>query len=202
MTETILDRLIVEIRADASPLKTEVKEIKSEMNLLENVSKKTAHSMTRAFEGFAKTGKFNFDSLKNTALLAFAEIASSALTSGINSLFGSGGGGSLLGSSPIISGLNSIVSGLFGRATGGAVSASQPYMIGERGPELFIPQNAGRIIGHDQMMSGNGSNKAPKTTNIMINISNSSQNAAETRKSAGQIAVAVKRAADKANRDL
>lgn len=34
---------------------------------------------------------------------------------------------------------------LFGRATGGGVSARSPYIVGERGPELFVPDGAGRI---------------------------------------------------------
>ena len=31
-------------------------------------------------------------------------------------------------------------------ANGGAASAQRPYMVGERGPELFMPRNAGRIV--------------------------------------------------------
>ena len=33
-----------------------------------------------------------------------------------------------------------------GRANGGPVNAGQPYMVGERGPELFVPRNSGGII--------------------------------------------------------
>lgn len=33
-----------------------------------------------------------------------------------------------------------------GRASGGPVSAGQMYMVGERGPELFIPRNSGTIL--------------------------------------------------------
>jgi hypothetical protein len=32
-----------------------------------------------------------------------------------------------------------------GRASGGPVSGGDPYIVGERGPELFIPNNSGRI---------------------------------------------------------
>ena len=32
-----------------------------------------------------------------------------------------------------------------GRAGGGPVSAGQPYMVGEQGPELFVPSHSGRI---------------------------------------------------------
>lgn len=33
-----------------------------------------------------------------------------------------------------------------GRASGGPVSAAQPYMVGEQGPELFVPSSSGRIV--------------------------------------------------------
>lgn len=35
-----------------------------------------------------------------------------------------------------------------GRAEGGSVSGGLPYMVGERGPELFVPKSAGSIIPH------------------------------------------------------
>ena len=36
--------------------------------------------------------------------------------------------------------------GLPGRASGGPVSAGRPYMVGERGPELFVPKWSGQIL--------------------------------------------------------
>ena len=43
-----------------------------------------------------------------------------------------------------------------GRANGGPVNAGQPYMVGERGPELFVPRNSGGIIPryHDGGIAG------------------------------------------------
>ena len=35
---------------------------------------------------------------------------------------------------------------LTGRASGGPVKAGQPYMVGERGPEMFVPNQSGNII--------------------------------------------------------
>jgi phage-related minor tail protein len=32
-----------------------------------------------------------------------------------------------------------------GRATGGPVSPGRPYVVGERGPELFVPTASGRV---------------------------------------------------------
>jgi len=37
------------------------------------------------------------------------------------------------------------------RARGGAVSANQPYMVGERGPELFVPGASGNIVPNHAM---------------------------------------------------
>ena len=42
------------------------------------------------------------------------------------------------------------------RAEGGAVSASSPYIVGEKGPELFVPSQAGRIVPNHEMGGGSG----------------------------------------------
>jgi hypothetical protein len=40
------------------------------------------------------------------------------------------------------------------RATGGPVSANRPYIVGERGPELFVPGSSGGIVPNNAMMGG------------------------------------------------
>ena len=48
-----------------------------------------------------------------------------------------------------LSGFFSLVTslaGVPGRATGGPVSAGRAYLVGERGPELFVPPGEGRIV--------------------------------------------------------
>lgn len=58
--------------------------------------------------------------------------------------------------------LESIVPGFYGtsyggptgisaRAEGGSVSAGTPYLVGERGPEMFIPSQSGQIVSNDAM---------------------------------------------------
>jgi hypothetical protein len=42
------------------------------------------------------------------------------------------------------------------RAFGGSVAGNQPYMVGERGPELFIPGGNGTIIPNSNMRGGGG----------------------------------------------
>jgi phage-related protein len=48
-------------------------------------------------------------------------------------------------------------------ATGGLTSENKPYIVGERGPELFVPSSNGRIIPNNKLGGGGG--------NIYINVS-------------------------------
>jgi hypothetical protein len=45
-----------------------------------------------------------------------------------------------------------------GRATGGAVVPGQYYVVGENGPEVLVPNNAGTIIPNRSLSSGGGGN--------------------------------------------
>jgi hypothetical protein len=47
---------------------------------------------------------------------------------------------------------------LTGRARGGSVGNNQPYMVGEQGPELFIPGGSGTIIPNRNLSSNGGGN--------------------------------------------
>lgn len=49
---------------------------------------------------------------------------------------------------PIADLFSGILGGIFGgaRASGGPVSAGRSYLVGERGPELFVPRSAGTIV--------------------------------------------------------
>jgi hypothetical protein len=52
-------------------------------------------------------------------------------------------------------GLSKIFGG--GRANGGPVNGGTSYIVGERGPELFVPNTSGKIIPNGGMGSGGGS---------------------------------------------
>jgi len=49
-----------------------------------------------------------------------------------------------------------------GRAKGGPVSSGQTYMVGERGPELFVPGRSGTIVANDKMGGGG--------VNVVVNV--------------------------------
>lgn len=60
--------------------------------------------------------------------------------------------------------------GNFGhRAIGGSVQAGQPYMVGERGQEMFVPNQSGSIIPNNQL-NGGGSVVVNQTINISTGV--------------------------------
>ncbi len=71
-------------------------------------------------------------------------------------------GGAMGGSSnPYVAALGSFFGG--GKALGGPVSAGTPYMVGERGPELFMPGQSGSIVPNHKLGGG-------KVVNITTNV--------------------------------
>ncbi len=58
----------------------------------------------------------------------------------------------------------------FGLASGGPAKAGQPYIVGEEGPELFIPKASGTVIPNDQTTAMMGAGMGGGTTvNYNIN---------------------------------
>ena len=67
--------------------------------------------------------------------------------------------------------LGSLFGGLPGRATGGPVN-NQPYIVGENGPEIFVPQSHGRIVNNDSLRNMSGATGG--SGDIQVNIINQS----------------------------
>jgi hypothetical protein len=61
------------------------------------------------------------------------------------------------------------------RALGGSVTGNQPYMVGERGPELFVPGGNGTIIPNGNMRGGSGGGNS---INVSVDARGSSDPAA------------------------
>lgn len=55
-----------------------------------------------------------------------------------------------------------------GRAMGGPVSSGSPYVVGEKGPELFVPHASGTIVPNNKMGSSGGSGSGGVTVNYNI----------------------------------
>lgn len=97
---------------------------------------------------FVQTGKLSFKDLANSMIADFARVQARKMVTG---LFGG-------------EGLFSGIGKLFGFADGGSPPVNRPSIVGERGPELFIPRTAGTIVPND--MLGGGSN----ITNVTYSI--------------------------------
>lgn len=69
-------------------------------------------------------------------------------------------------SKPLASGLGNFFANLF-RAEGGPVSSGMPYIVGEKGPELFVPNGSGSIIPNNRLGSSGGGGAS---VNINYNI--------------------------------
>jgi TP901 family phage tail tape measure protein len=56
---------------------------------------------------------------------------------------------------PLTESLKKVIFGLEKREMGGPVNAGQPYVVGEKGPEVFVPRNSGGIVPNRYMKGGN-----------------------------------------------
>jgi len=79
---------------------------------------------------------------------ALGRIADKLVSGAFDSLFGGAGGifGGLLGGSGGFAALPKVGPVPAARAMGGPVTAGQPYIVGEKRPELFVPNVSGTII--------------------------------------------------------
>lgn len=123
--------------------------------------------MGSALEEFVKTGKMNFKDFALSLIrdMLMIQVKAQAMSFMREMFSGSIGGGGILGS---------LLGGLFGLANGGPAKANTPYIVGEKGPELFVPKSAGTVIpnGQTAAMNGNGRSmgvSAPVTNNYITN---------------------------------
>lgn len=119
-------------------------------------------NMESALDNFVRTGKLSFKSLARSIIQDLIAIQLRASATGLfKSLFGmyAGGGfgtGNAFG--------NQDLGGFL--ADGGSASANTPYIVGERGPELFVPRSSGTVIPNHALAGAGGS------TNITNNYIN------------------------------
>ena len=77
------------------------------------------------------------------------------------------------GGSGLVSGIGSFIGGLFGfgggKAIGGAVRGGQSYMVGERGAEMFVPNQSGSIVPNNKL--GGGGVVVNQTINLSAGVS-------------------------------
>ncbi len=184
-----IDTLLVEVRASTSGFKADIEAMRGTFDgTLVDGFQKAGNVLERGLLSAIRRGSLGFDDLKRTALQTMNEIAANALQSGISNLFGGKSAGGGVGS--LLQGAVGALLGLPGRATGGPVSPGRAYLVGERGPEVFIPTSSGRV---DADMS---SRSPEKNVRVSINLAapRGSDAPVALRRSSRQVASAVSRA--------
>lgn len=130
-------------------------------------------TMDQALSEFVQNGEINFQKLLGSFALMLAQMELRAAASSVWSAVGGAGGlGGIIGqifgggqSVPTIGGGTMDMGGAFagigggtmGFAAGGNPPVGVPSLVGENGPELFVPRTAGTIIPNDQLGGGGGS---------------------------------------------
>jgi phage-related minor tail protein len=108
-------------------------------------------NMGNALDNFVDTGKLKFGDFAKSVI---ADLAKIALKAAVTKLFTMIGGA------------------ILGKAAGGPVMANKPYVVGEQGPELFVPNSAGSIMTNASMNKNAGADSgmgATVTNNYITN---------------------------------
>ena len=179
-----IERLVVSVRADVQGFASDVNAMGGLLaGPLADGAERAGGLIENSLMRAVRTGKLGFEDLKRVAMSALAEVAQSAIQGGLDSLLGGGGGG-LLGSAGTIL---SAALGAPGRATGGPVSPGRAYLVGERGPELFVPTSSGQVAA--------GGTPPARDVRVTVNVNAGQVGAPEAlAKSSRQVARAVRRA--------
>jgi hypothetical protein len=187
-----VDTLLIDVRASTQGFAQDVASMRSTFDgtLVDGFSR-AGTVLERGLLGAIKKGNVGFDDLKRVALATMSEIASASL----RNLF-AGSGAASGGTAGTLAGvgtnlLGSLL-GLPGRATGGPVAPGQAYVVGERGPELFVPGGTGRIDNSRMVAGASGSRDVRVSINVVTPSGASAPQGLQ--RSTRQIASAVRRA--------
>ena len=117
--------------------------------------------MNSAIDNFVDNGKFSFEDMATSIIKDLVKIEMKALAmEGLKGLFGSSGGGGGL-----LSTIGSFIGGFF--ADGGQPPMNKASIVGEKGPELFVPRSAGTIVPNNAL--GGGGQVVNNNTNVTNN---------------------------------
>lgn len=144
-----LHPLVVDVRANTQGFAGDVQQLRSSFDsILVSGFGQAGSTLEKSLLGAIRRGSSGFLDLRGVALKVIDDIAAQALRAGFASLGLGGAGGSGTGGAAVL-GISSLIGSLFGlpgRATGGPVSPGRGYLVGERGPELFVPTSAGQVV--------------------------------------------------------
>lgn len=142
-----VENLLVDVRANTQAFAADVAAMRGTFDgTLVDGFGRAGEVLERGLAAAIRKGSLGFEDLQRIALRVLDSIAQQAvgaLFDGIGLGGGKSGGSGGVGN--LLTGLVGSLLGLPGRATGGPVAPDRPYLVGERGPELFVPTSAGRV---------------------------------------------------------
>lgn len=155
-----IESLTIQVRADTQEFARELGNVRSQLDGGFAISLERAGAgLERGLLSAVRRGSLGFEDLRNVALSVLSDIASASLNTSLDNIFGSSNNG-LIGS---LTNIATSALGLPGRSTGGPVSSGRPYLVGENGPEIFVPTTSGAI--------DNGRGRSGASINMTINVS-------------------------------
>lgn len=184
-----LDTLMIDVRANTQGFTADVAQMRGSFDsILVDGFGRAGDTLERGLLGAIRRGSLGFEDLRRVALNVVGDIAAQAVQAGIGSIGGAGvqPGGGIGG---LLTSLVGSIFGLPGRATGGPVAPGRGYLVGERGPELFVPTSAGRV----EPSLGVGKGRDVNVSIRIVSPQGSSQ-PESLRRSGKQVAQAVRRA--------
>jgi len=178
-----IEGLLNKIAEENSPLSQAIKQTQQQINdLLDPVKQLISladtlgNAFSESFRGLVSGSMTAREALANlfqrtadhfldmAAQMIAAQIKMQILNIGLNFFGGMGGGGNAISTNSLnqIKGYSGVGANtpvplpIFGqKALGGSVSGNRPYLVGERGPELFVPGAQGNIVPNNAMGSAN-----------------------------------------------
>ena len=162
------EELIAEERA-LQTRREEVAKLGESLKVLKDINASVFKNMTDALTNFIMTGKLNFKNFAATVITELIRIQAAAIAA--------------QASRGIMGAIGSVVGNMFGnmgtamqyntnigsqqtamlaaqdaafKAGGGDVMSGSPYIVGDQGPELFIPRNAGTIVPNGNLAGAMG----------------------------------------------
>lgn len=120
-------------------------------------------NMSSAIDNFVKTGKLSMKDFARSVIQDLIAIQMKAQAIAILRMMFAPTVGPQLDAGALPSSFNQY---LAPRAAGGPVSANTPYVVGEKGPELFMPSGSGTIVPNNKMGNMGG---VTNVTNNYIN---------------------------------
>ena len=143
--------------------KMQLIEMTDRYKTLDEMAKSVYSNMGNYIDQFVQTGKFSFQDFVRSTIQGLIAIQMKAQllsltggSSGIGDVLKGVFGGIFSGGSSSSGAYGGGEAGGFARASGGPVASNTSYLVGEQGPEIFMPSGAGTIIPNNMINGGGG----------------------------------------------